>query len=115
MHESLLITNCLEKETGGEEQGRQRDGEVEGRFTALVEKVGRAVKEREERSNIVLSYYKRKFLKYKCRKSIDLETTRTEAFPKAHTPTLQSYPYPPHPFLRREDALLADGLRIEKI
>jgi hypothetical protein len=80
-----------------------------------VEKMGRAVKEREERSNIFLSYYKRKFLKYKCRKSIDLDSTRAEAFPKALTPNLQSYPYPPRPFSRREDALLTDGLKIEKI
>jgi hypothetical protein len=66
----------------------------------MVEKVGSVVKEREERSGIVMNYYKRKFLKYKCRKSIELETTRTDTLAKPN---------------RRDEMLLADGLKIEKI
>ena len=69
----------------GEERRETGDG-----VAVVVEKVGRAGREREERSNIILSYYKRKFLKYKCRKSIDLDSTRTEAFFKPQTTHLYS-------------------------
>lgn len=77
----------------------------------MVEKVGRAVRQREERSSVVLSYYKRKFLKYRCRKSIDLNVTRTDIFPKSHTPNSHT----PHPLLHCQGSLLSDGLKIEKI
>jgi hypothetical protein len=66
----------------------------------LAAKVGKAIKEREERSGVVLNYYKRKFLKFKCRKSIELDTFHNDA---ANRPQ------------RRPAELLADGLKIEKI
>jgi hypothetical protein len=98
----MLITNSLDRdrvEEAGRRQARTRAEEESSRFNSLLEKVGKAAKEREEKSTQMLNYYKKKFLKYKCRKSIELDPNRMQTVRK--------------PFKR--DDFLADGLKIEKI
>jgi hypothetical protein len=101
-NDSMLITNSLDRdrvEEAGRRQARTRAEEESSRFNSLLEKVGKAAKEREEKSTQMLNYYKKKFLKYKCRKSIELDPNRMQTVRK--------------PFKR--DDFLADGLKIEKI
>lgn len=56
-------------------------------------------KEREIKSKMLLNYYKKKYLKYRCRKSIDLEDGKDDCLKKS----------------LKNINLLADGLKIEKI
>lgn len=56
-------------------------------------------KDREIKSKLLLNYYKKKYLKYRCRKSIDLEDSKDDCVKKS----------------LKNINLLADGLKIEKI
>lgn len=56
-------------------------------------------KDKEIKSKLLLNYYKKKYLKYRCRKSIDLDDGKDDCIRKSI----------------KNINLLADGLKIEKI